>query len=90
MGFSGFERWLMSSVQSPPIHDARSKAYRLTDSVRLNLAVADSVTENRIGEAVRLLELSAVDTLPQLLLEDRSVVGRISSAKDLFKEVGLV
>jgi len=83
-----FTRWLMSESACPSYAKARSWLHQRLGSA-LTLAMLDSTIETRIQKAVALYRTMPSDKLPQLLLDDRLVVGPMASIRELWQTLGV-
>jgi hypothetical protein len=79
----------MAARRPPAFTDARNKAQRAAGSTAISLVLLDSRIDGRVKQAVELYQTLAVDKLPQILLADRMIVGRLDSLKELHAVIGL-
>lgn len=80
--FPEFTRWLMAAKKPPSFFDARNRAQRIL-TTNVSLALVDNQVMNRLGTGVDLYRQLRVDRLPQILLEDRMLLGRLDSMREL-------
>lgn len=87
--FPEFDRWLMAARRPPAFTDARNKAQRAAVSTTFSFALLDSRIQSRVNHAVDMYRMLRVDILPQILMSDRMIVGRMDSLKELHAVIGL-
>jgi uncharacterized membrane protein len=74
--------WLMSAQKAPAFSEARNRAQRLM-TTNVSMALVDGQVLNRLDAAVDLYRQLRVDVLPQILLEEQMILGRLDSLKEL-------
>ena len=87
--FPEFSHWLMAARLPPAFPEARNKAQRAAGSTAISLVLLDGRIYDRVKQAVELYQTLAVDKLPQILLADRMIVGRMDSLKELHAVIRL-
>jgi uncharacterized membrane protein len=80
--FPAYSHWVMGTLRCPAFQDARSKMHREL-GMPLSLALTAGALDLHIQKAVNLYRQSTAQKLPQLLLPNQLVVGRMTSLKDL-------
>jgi uncharacterized membrane protein len=86
--FREFSHWLMSSRQTPALQVARSRAHqRLGPPLSTTLLTAP--LDGHIQKAIRAHQAAGSEKLPQLLLADRLITGRIGAVAEWMKVLAL-
>jgi hypothetical protein len=86
--FREFSHWLMSSRQAPALQVARSRAHqRLGPPLSTTLLTAP--LDGRIQKAISVHQAAGSEKLPQLLLTDRMITGRIGAVAEWMKVLAL-